>query len=163
MTWISPRVGVAALALTAVALAAGGCGGDDKESGAPAPAATTQTIGTDGTAGTGAGTVGVQASEMKFTLTSDTAPAGRVTFNATNTGKVDHEMVVIKTETPAGDLPVEDGEVDEAGAIGEIGPEDLKPGAGSSLKLEMKAGRYAIICALPGHYQAGMYTDFTVQ
>ncbi len=26
----------------------------------------------------------------------------------------------------------------------------------------LKPGHYAIVCALPGHYQSGMYTDFTV-
>jgi uncharacterized cupredoxin-like copper-binding protein len=26
----------------------------------------------------------------------------------------------------------------------------------------LKAGHYAIVCALPGHYQSGMFTDLTV-
>ena len=146
----------AILAASALVLGGAGCGGDDDEDQAttPAPAATTQAA---------SDTIGVQASEMKFVLTADTAPAGKVTFNAENVGKVGHEMVVIKTETPAGDLPVENGEVDESGSIGEIGPEDLKVGAKASLTLDMKAGHYALICALPGHYQAGMYSDFNVE
>jgi len=148
----------AVLAVTAVALVAVGCGDDDKDSsGTPASATTTQA--TDAATGT----VGVQASEMKFVLTSDTAPAGKVTFNAKNVGKVKHEMVVIKTDTPAGELPVKDGEVDETGSIGEIGPEDLTPGASPSLTLDMKAGHYALVCALPGHYEGGMYSDFNVE
>ncbi len=149
----------AASAAAVIIVAAAGCGGDDNDTNGTT-AATTTTQATDAAAG---GTVGVEASEMKFVLTSDTAPAGTVTFNAENVGKVDHEMVVIKTDTPAADLPVKDGEVDESGSIGEIGPEDLKPGASSSLKLDMAAGHYALICALPGHYQAGMYKDFNVQ
>ena len=100
---------------------------------------------------------------MKFELTADTAPGGKVTFNAENVGKVDHEMVVIKTDTPAADLPVKDGEVSEEGSIGEIGPEELTVGAKVSKSFDMPAGHYALICALPGHYQAGMHADFTTQ
>ncbi len=110
-----------------------------------------------------ANSIGVQASEMKFVLTADTAPAGKVTFNAENVGKVGHEMVIIKTDTPAADLPVKDGEVSEDGSIGEIGPEELVVGAKITKSFDMPAGRYALICALPGHYQAGMHSDFTTQ
>ena len=145
-----------ALAATLIAVVAIGCG-DDNDSGSSASTATTTA------AAAPTDTIGVKASEMKFELTSDTAPAGKVTFNAENVGKVDHEMVVIKTDTPAADLPVKDGEVDETGSIGEIGPEELTVGAKVSKTLEMESGHYALICALPGHYQAGMYSDFNVQ
>lgn len=147
----------AVFAVIAVSLVAIGCGGDDDEK-ADSTAATTTT-----TATAAADTIGVQASEMKFVLTADTAPAGKVTFNAENVGKVDHEMVVIKTDTPAADLPVKDGEVSEEGSIGEIGPEELTVGSKVTKTFDMKSGHYALICALPGHYQAGMHSDFTVQ
>ena len=81
-------------------------------------------------------TVGVKATEMKFGLTTDTAPAG--------------------------DLPEIAGKRDETGAIGAIGAKQLQPGASASLTRTMKAGHYALVCALPGHYEAGMYSDFTV-
>ena len=148
-----------ALALALIAAVAIGCGSDDKDT--STSAATPATTTTAATAA--ADTIGVQASEMKFVLTSDTAPAGKVTFNAENVGKVDHEMVVIKTDTPAADLPVKNGEVSEKGAIGEIGPEELKVGAKVTKSFDMPAGHYALICALPGHYQAGMYADFTTK
>lgn len=150
----------AVLAVSALALAgAAGCGDDDTDTTTAAPAAADTTT----TTAVASDTIGVKASEMKFVLTSDTAPAGKVTFNAENVGKVDHEMVVIRTDTPAGELPVENGEVDETGSIGEIGPEELKVGATPSKTLAMKAGHYALICALPGHYAAGMYADFKVE
>ena len=145
-----------ALAATLIAVVAIGCG-DDNDSGSSASTATTTA------AAAPTDTIGVKASEMKFELTSDTAPAGKVTFNAENVGKVDHEMVVIKTDTPAADLPVKDGEVDETGSIGEIGPEELTVGAKVTKTFDMESGHYALVCALPGHYQAGMYADFTVQ
>ena len=149
---------LSALALIAIAVVAIGCGGDDDEGTTSASTPATTAAPT-----AAADTIGVEASEMKFVLTSDTAPAGKVTFNGENVGSVGHEMVVIKTDKPAGDLPVKDGEVDETGSIGEIGPEEFKPGDKASVTFDMKAGHYALICALPGHYQAGMYEDFTVQ
>ena len=149
----------AVLAMSALVLAGTGCGDDDKDTTTAAPAVVT----TPTTTAAASDTIGVTASEMKFVLTSDTAPAGKVTFNAENVGKVDHEMVVIKTDTPAGKLPVKDGEVDETGSIGEIGPEELKVGATPSKTFDMKAGHYALVCALPGHYEAGMYADFKVE
>ncbi|MGN6187886.1 MAG: sulfocyanin-like copper-binding protein [Conexibacter sp.] len=39
----------------------------------------------------------------------------------------------------------------------------LAPGTTKQLVVkDLKAGHYALVCALPGHYQAGMYADFTV-
>ena len=148
---------LSALAVSAIAIVAIGCGSDDDSTSTSTAAATTTAPAalTD--------TVGVKASEMKFVLTADTAAAGKVTFNAENVGKVDHEMVVIKTDTPAADLPVKDGEVSEEGSIGEIGPEELTVGAKVTKAFDMPAGHYALICALPGHYQAGMYADFTAK
>ena len=100
---------------------------------------------------------------MKFELTADSAPAGKVTFAVDNVGAVKHEMVVVKTDKPAGDLGDSNGEADEAGAVGEIEDAKLGPGDSASLKLDLKAGHYALICNLPGHYAAGMYKDFTVR
>ena len=76
--------------------------------------------------------------------------------------QVMHEMVVIKTDTKAGDLPTNSaGEASEDGSIGEVA--DLAAGQSKSLTLDMKPGHYALICNLPGHYAAGMYADFTVK
>ena len=146
-----------ALAISAIAIVAIGCGSDDKSTDAATAATTTAP------AAALSDTVGVKASEMKFVLTADAAVAGKVTFNAENVGQVGHEMVVIKTDTPASDLPVKNGEVSEKGSIGEIGPEDLTVGAKVTKSFDMPAGHYALICALPGHYQAGMYADFTTK
>ena len=150
------RRSLSVLAVSAVVIAAAGCGSDDKSSSTTTSTAATTTAALPST-------IGVKASEMKFVLTSDVAAAGKVTFNAENVGSVAHEMVVIKTDTPAADLPVKDGKVSEKGSIGEIGPEELKVGAKVTKSFDMPAGHYALICALPGHYQAGMYADFTTK
>lgn len=53
------------------------------------------------------------------------------------------------------------GKADEAGNVGEIG--SVKPGQTKALKLKLAAGRYALLCNLPGHYGAGQYADLTVK
>lgn len=143
----------------AAAFLAAGCGsnssGSDTTSAASGTTAATTTA--------AAGPIAVQASEMKFVLSAASAPAGKVTFDVKNVGTVKHEMVVIKTDTPAGDLPVTNGKVDESGSIGEVESDELGPGQSVSKAFKMKAGHYALICALPGHYEAGMHADFQVQ
>ena len=141
------RIGTPVAVLAAGALAAG-CGGGDG----------------GGSASTSApsDTVGVKATEMKFDLTTGRAPAGKVTFNVDNTGAVEHEMIVIRTDTPARDTPERDGGPGQTRAIRERTPKQLQPGASASLTRPMSAGHYALVCALPGHYEAGMYADFTV-
>ena len=71
-------------------------------------------------------------------------PAGSVTFNATNIGPMDpHELVVVKTDIPAAELPTrEDGAFDEEAegveVIGEI--EEFDVGLTESLTLELAPG-----------------------
>ncbi len=101
-------------------------------------------------------------------------PAGSVTFTATNVGPMDpHELVVVKTDLAAGDLPTrEDGSYDEdadgAEVLGEI--EEFPVGETMSLTLDLEPGHYVLLCNLveeedgkvEAHYRLGMYTDFEV-
>jgi uncharacterized cupredoxin-like copper-binding protein len=86
--------------------------------------------------------------------------AGKVTFRVHNAGAVKHEFVVIRTNKSAASL-LKGSEADESGNVGEIG--DLKPGVTKTLRLDLKAGHYALICNLPGHYAAGQHADFVVK
>lgn len=86
--------------------------------------------------------------------------AGTVTFEVKNEGTLVHEMVLIKTDKGAANLGT-DGEAEEAGAIDEVA--DLPAGESKTLELDLDAGKYALVCNLPGHYEDGMYADFTVK
>jgi len=150
------------LAAAAVAPALGfcACGGssDDESSESSGTEATTTTT---TTTRANAQVVNVSMVEMAFTVDPPSAKAGNVTFDLSNDGTVPHEMVVIKTRTKAGDLPVDSAvKASEAGSLGEA---EVEPGATDELTLKLAAGRYALICNLPGHYAAGMYSDFTVK
>lgn len=91
---------------------------------------------------------------------SATAGGKKVTFNVENVGHIVHEFVVIKTDRRANGLGTGQ-RVPEDGNVGETG--DVEAGASKSVSLKLKPGHYALICNLPGHYAAGMHTDFTVK
>jgi uncharacterized cupredoxin-like copper-binding protein len=69
-------------------------------------------------------------------------------------------MVVLRTDKPAGSL-LNGARADETGNVGETG--DLAPGASKTVSVKLKAGHYALVCNLPGHYSAGQHIDFTVK
>jgi hypothetical protein len=39
---------------------------------------------------------------------------------------------------------------------------ELDPGKSGSVTVALKAGKYLLICNVPGHFGAGMWTEFTV-
>jgi uncharacterized cupredoxin-like copper-binding protein len=112
---------------------------------------------------TGAGgTTLVQLKEFKLTPKPTIAKAGKVTFVVKNVGKLEHEMVVMKTNLPAGKLPINaKGRVPEKGVVGEAG--DIKPGQTKKVTLTLKPGKYVLLCNLAGHYKAGQYAAFNVK
>lgn len=101
---------------------------------------------------------------MKILLDKSTVTAGSVTFSVTNTGKVAHEMVVLKTDLPEGQIPADatkPGKVSEDASVGETG--DMDAGTTKEVTLDLAAGKYVLICNEPGHYASGMHTTFTVK
>jgi uncharacterized cupredoxin-like copper-binding protein len=74
---------------------------------------------------------------------------------------MEHELVIIKTSRKAGDLPVSGGQASEKDKVGAVA--DVGRGQSKRLTLNLKKGHYALICNLPGHYQGGMFADFTVK
>jgi len=103
---------------------------------------------------------------MGFELSTDTVPAGDVTFFGTNaSANIEHEMIVSPLPADGAPLPYneEDKEVDEdaAGAMGEI-PE-TEPGEKGELTLHMQPGKYILYCNIGGHYASGMWALLTVE
>jgi uncharacterized cupredoxin-like copper-binding protein len=114
---------------------------------------------------------GVNATEKDFSinLDSSSASSGKVTFHVTNNGPSTHEFVVFKTDLPEGNLPTKK----EKGAVivNETGPgvthideiPGLNKGDSKDLTVDLKPGKYVVICNLPTHYQLGMHAAFTVK
>ena len=125
-----------------------------------------------GSDGDADGTVDITLQEFAVIPSATSAPAGSITFAASNEGPDDdHELVVIRTDLSQEALPTnDDGSANEEGegvvAIDEI-PE-FAPGEAQSLTLDLAAGAYVLICNVydpaeqEAHYQEGMRVAFTV-
>ena len=91
--------------------------------------------------------------------------AGKVTFEVTNLSRsIVHEMIVVAVENPNAPLPYDynTGQIPEKQVkmLGET--EEMQPNAEKTVTIDLKPGAYLVICNVPGHYAAGMWTPLTV-
>lgn len=106
-------------------------------------------------------TLNVTLRDGRIALNQTTLPEGEVTINVTNSGTIDHMVVILKTDAERLDIDPHTFMVPEEGLVGEI--ENIPAGKSASLKLDLTAGRYLIICNKPTHYTSGMHISFTVE
>lgn len=109
---------------------------------------------------------------MRIYIDRAEIPAGAISLRVANTGTLVHELVLLPLpagqqvgERPAGS----ENTVDETGSLGEASKTcgagagaGIDPGTVGWVSLNLPAGNYELICNLPGHYAAGMYTELTV-
>ncbi|MDP9293766.1 MAG: cupredoxin domain-containing protein [Actinomycetota bacterium] len=151
---------IAAIVILAAPVAAG-CGADDNGDGGQAatPAPTTTPTTTPPPAASRALTV--RMTEFAFDPKDAVAKGGKVTITVPNDGKVVHELVLLKTHEDPAKLPKKGDKVDESTSVGEIA--DVEPGSTKKATIRLAPGKYAMVCALPGHYEGGMYGSLTVE
>lgn len=159
------HTGAALAALALVLLGTGalaGCGGSDNgSSGGGSTATSSQTTKTTNATASG-GAVTIKMGDYFFRPNNLTASAGKLKVTGPNGGSVEHELVLIKSDQAAGSFKVQSNdEVSEKGAVGEIA--DVEPGKTKSTNFNLKAGKYVMICNLPGHYANGMYGSLIVK
>ena len=152
--------------LAALALVAAACGDDEEET----EVAPTAVESPEAEGGAAASTVNVSLIEWSVVPDTTSVAAGPVTFNATNDGVENHELVVIRSDLAPDALPVVEGKVDEeqVEVIGEI--EEFASGTTESATFDLEPGSYALICNIveeeegehESHYQRGMRTAFEV-
>jgi hypothetical protein len=145
---------------------------DDGGDGDTTPAASATAAG-DTTPASGT-VINVLLNEFSVVPDASTAPAGEITFLATNEGPDDeHEFVIIRSDLEPGALPTsEDGSVPES----EVDLVDDIEGMGvcetGEVTVDLEAGAYVFICNLvqeeddgtiESHYQKGMHRGFTVE
>jgi uncharacterized cupredoxin-like copper-binding protein len=104
--------------------------------------------------------------EWKISTNTQSHVAGPITFYLDNQGNIDHEFVIIQTDTLAKDLVAK---VDPATmrldeelltSPGEYG--DLAAGVTGVVTIDLPAGHYVLMCNIADHYQLGMYADLEV-
>jgi uncharacterized cupredoxin-like copper-binding protein len=113
----------------------------------------------------GAKPVAATVKEFAVSLDPATGKAGEVHFAITNQGTIEHEFVVFKSDLEPAALPLKpEGIVDEAGAgVTHIAEQEhVMPGTTAQFVVTLDAGKYVLLCNLPGHYKGGMRARFTV-
>jgi uncharacterized cupredoxin-like copper-binding protein len=99
-------------------------------------------------------------------------PSGKVTFVATNTGGLNHELLVLPApaDGPGTRAVGTDGKIDESSGLGEASKscgsgtgDGITPGARSWVTLDLKPGTYELLCDIPWHYANGMFEQITVK
>lgn len=155
---MTPRFLLLLLTLLASALLAVGCGGADTTSDSDS--------GKDDAGSESAelpdGTIGIELGEFFVKPSSESTKAGEVTFQVENTGAASHEFVIYRTDEEPDGLTQEGGAatLDEAKVVEET--DELSAGDSTELTVTLEAGRYLLLCNLPGHYQSGQVVAFEV-
>jgi uncharacterized cupredoxin-like copper-binding protein len=89
--------------------------------------------------------------------------AGKVTFSIKNKGPDDHEFIVVRTGRRG--LPLrKDGLTVDEDAVEKQTAGALEPHAPGreQLRVDLKPGRYELICNMSGHYMGGMHARLDV-
>ncbi len=109
--------------------------------------------------------VNIDLAEWKVAVPS-TLTAGQVNLVMKNSGTVEHELLVFKSDLPLSAYPK-----DASGDIVEDGPgvnlvsdgENIAPGGTQTRALDLsQPGTYVFVCNIPGHFKSGMYQVVTV-
>jgi uncharacterized cupredoxin-like copper-binding protein len=110
----------------------------------------------------------VELDEWRITPSAERVGAGALTLGQTNTGAQEHELLIVRTDLAADDLPMGLEGVSPATA-GEVvyGKQHshhtgtkargrhLQPRDTKRDRIRLKPGRYVLLCSIPGHYEAG--------
>lgn len=119
-----------------------------------------------GMMGPGYGMMGQGMMGMMSVRTNVTSvKSGKVTFAVSNLSRsLVHEVIVVAVENPNTPLPYDysTGRIPEKQIrmLGET--EEMPPNTEKAITLDLKPGSYLLICNVPGHYAAGMWTPLTV-
>ncbi len=148
-----PTVSMLTLAVGVLALAGCGSSSGSTSSSASTPTTvatpTTSSTAAPATAPAGAAqALNVAANpegQLKYSTTSLTAKAGKVSIDFTNMSPLDHNLTI------------------ESSSKSVLGATPTFQGGPKTLTLDLKAGTYKFFCSVPGHRMAGMEGTLTVQ
>lgn len=103
-------------------------------------------------------------SEWEVVIDQTSVRAGDVTFVIANTGSIDHEFLIVRTDLAVGAIPLEGDrfseENEELLVVDEI-PEFMH-GTVETMTVALEPGVYQVVCNIAGHYGMGMFEEFVV-
>jgi uncharacterized cupredoxin-like copper-binding protein len=113
-------------------------------------------------------TIQATLKEWSIQISSSTVPAGKVTFQVSNQGAIEHEMVILRTDVAPTALAMNSDEpgtaLEDSTVVKNVGEVDeVAPGATKSDTFDLTPGKYVLICNEASHYQAGMEIAFVVK
>jgi plastocyanin len=91
--------------------------------------------------------------DFAFNPNEFTVPAGeKITLNVTHNGTMEHNFIIMKHGSDAGDIFDEE---DQVNVFWEVA---LQPGDSETVSFTApeQPGTYQVICGMPGHLQSGM-------
>jgi uncharacterized cupredoxin-like copper-binding protein len=91
--------------------------------------------------------------DFAFTPNEFSVPAGQeITLHVTHKGTVEHDFIVMKHGTDAGEM------FDEEDKVNVFWEVDLQPGDSKTVRFTApeQPGTYQVICGMMGHMQSGM-------
>jgi uncharacterized cupredoxin-like copper-binding protein len=116
----------------------------------------------EGSGTAGAKTVATTITDSSLTLSPSSSEAGETTFEVSNSGGQIHELEIFEGDVAHDALPVENNvaKTDGLELVDEV--EDIAPSTTAELTVDLEPGNYVIVCNLPGHYEAGLHSGFTI-
>ncbi len=119
------------------------------------------------------GDLDVTLDEYSVVTDVDSLPEGPIKFDIDNAGERDHELLIVRSDIPGGELPTEDdGSVDDgsAGVYVIYDIDDIDEGDETSRSFSLDPGNYVLLCNIvedidgteTSHYAQGMWTEFTI-
>jgi uncharacterized cupredoxin-like copper-binding protein len=160
MKTLSKQLLLLSLASIAMALAVAGCGSSSDVATSHPDAAiidnANDTAGATASSAAPGSTLTTKLAEYSIEPSATVVKAGNVKVTAVNDGSMMHEVVFLKTDTPQGKLKVTKGRVSESDSVGEVA--DIEAGKTKKGTIDLKPGKYVLVCNIDGHYQLGMHS-----
>ena len=113
-----------------------------------------------GGSGSASTSIDVTMTDFQFTPNAFTVPAGQtISFKATNNGGVEHSFVIMKL---GHDLTSSFTDADQANVFWEKTAIPVGQTVTDTFTAPSEPGTYQIVCAVPGHFEAGMIAKLVV-